>query len=71
MQNLDLMLGARICMDVRTDVVPAEFDTCFDKSGAFSHLRAATAHADEDEDVEGHLVGVVRDRARRGLGSRS
>ena len=38
-------------MDVRTDVVPAEFDSCFDKSGAFSHLRAATARADEDEDT--------------------
>lgn len=51
MCKLDLMLGALICMDVRTDVVPAEFDSCFDKSGAFSHLRAATARADEDEDT--------------------
>ena len=55
------MPGALMCAHVRTDVVPAEFDSCFDKSGAFSHLRAATARADEDEDtVAGSVVTECR-----------
>eukprot|EP01043_Picozoa_sp_COSAG02_P004969 COSAG02_NODE_132_length_34701_cov_707.955234_5_plen_180_part_00 len=59
--GLDLMSGALTCMDVRTDVLPAEFDSCFDKPGAFSHLRAATARLDEDEDtVAGSVVTECR-----------
>lgn len=55
------MAGARMCVHMPTDVVPAEFDSCFDKSGAFSHLRAATARVDEDEDtVAGSILTECR-----------
>ena len=50
---------------VRTDngcmyVVPTEFDPCFDRPQSFSHLRAATAKADEDDGDSAAVVTECR-----------